>query len=80
MSLNEKILWEKFKKGNRKALDTIFETYYNGLYSYGLKLTGNSNLVKDCIQDFFLKLWLKRKNLRDLQFIKPYLYFSFRRN
>lgn len=80
MSLDEKILWKKFKKGNRKALDTIFETYYEGLYSYGLKLTGNSSLVKDCIQDFFLKLWLKRKNLRDLQFIKPYLFFSFRRN
>ncbi len=80
MSLDEKILWKNFKKGNRKALNKIFETYYDGLYSYGLKLTGNSSLVKDSIQDFFLKLWLKRNNLRDLQFIKPYLYFSFRRN
>jgi RNA polymerase sigma factor (sigma-70 family) len=80
MTLNEKKIWKQFKKGDKKALNIIFETYYESLYNYGIKICTDKNLIRDSIQDFFLKLWIKRENLRDLDFLKSYLFFSFRRN
>jgi RNA polymerase sigma factor (sigma-70 family) len=48
------------------------------LYRYGIRLSGNDDLVKDSIQDLFLQLWKNRENLRPVDNLKPYLFKSFR--
>ena len=42
------------------------------------KLAGNRDMIKDCIQDLFLKLWKNRINLKPIEYIKPYLFRSLR--
>lgn len=76
---SEKILWQSFKQGNRKALATIFENNYAALYDYGLRIAKSGSLTEDCLQDFFLYLFDHRQNLADLDIIRPYLFKSFRR-
>jgi RNA polymerase sigma factor (sigma-70 family) len=72
------LLWQNFLKGNKEALSAIFMLVHDDLYRYGLKLSGNVNLVEDSIQDLFLRLWKNRSNLKPVENIIPYLYKSFR--
>ena len=76
--INSENLWQGFLNGNKAALSEIFIQYHDDLFRYGLKLSGNENLVKDCIQDLFLKLWKNRSNLHPVENLKPYLFKSLR--
>lgn len=70
--------WEKFLKGNEQSLADIFLCYHDDLFRYGLKLTRREEMVKDCIQDLFLKLWKNRSNIQVVREVKPYLFRSLR--
>jgi RNA polymerase sigma factor (sigma-70 family) len=72
------LLWKSFLQGNKEALATIFLLFHDDLYRYGLKLSGNENLVEDSLQDLFLQLWKNRHNLKPIDNLKPYLFKSFR--
>jgi RNA polymerase sigma factor (sigma-70 family) len=72
-------VWESFKGGNEEALTIIFRQHYSFLYHYGMKLTYNSDVTKDCIQDLFFTIWKNRENLKTTSSIKFYLLKSLRR-
>jgi RNA polymerase sigma factor (sigma-70 family) len=72
------LLWKSFLEGNKEAIGTIFLLFHDDLYRYGVKLSGNTNLAEDSIQDLFLQLWKNRQNLRPIDNLKPYLFKSFR--
>ncbi|WP_345071978.1 sigma-70 family RNA polymerase sigma factor [Hymenobacter fastidiosus] len=77
---NSAQLWDTFRTGDAQALATLFEAYYDALYNYGLKLTGDEELVKDCIQNLFQKLWRRREGLRSVEVVKAYLFKALRRH
>ena len=77
---NSAQLWEAFRLGDAQALATLFEVHYDALYNYGLKLTGDGELVKDCIQNLFQKLWRRREGLRAVLVVKAYLFKALRRH
>jgi len=70
-------LWVKFKSGDKTALKTIYYKYYMMLYRFGLKKSSNSELVEDCLQDLFLKIWKNRETLGEALVIKNYLYRAY---
>ena len=72
-------LWQDFQMGSESAFATIYEKHVALLYSYGLKLVYDKELVKDSIQDLFIELWNTKNRLAKVQSIKAYLYKSFRR-
>lgn len=65
-------LWNKFKDGDDNALSNLYSKYVNQLYSYGLKISKDEYIVKDCIQETFLNLVDKRQMLLISE--KTYLY------
>ena len=67
------ILWNKFLKGDKDALSLIFRIYFDDLFSYGMKISNNEEIVEDSIQDMFFKLWKNRENLGEINNIKYYL-------
>lgn len=75
----DRILWNGLRQGNKQALDFIFEKNIRMLYAYGNKITQNTDLVEDCIQDVFVELWTRRGRLSDTDSIKFYLFKSVRR-
>lgn len=72
-------LWNAFKQGDEAAFVEIYKTYANKLYNYGAKFCHDKELVKDCLQDFFIYLRKNRETLGDTMFIKFYLFKAFRR-
>lgn len=74
-----KIVWEQMQGGDEHALAETFTYYYSGLYRYGIKIFNLPDLVKDSIQDLFLKVWEKRGTLGEVQNPEAYLVASFRR-
>lgn len=72
-------LWNSFKSGEPKALEIIFKAHFQYLFDYGMSITKQEELVKDCIQDTFAYLWEKRQNLSKIRSIRVYLIVSLRR-
>src|SRR5215470_3038266 len=79
-SFNDDVLWNSFKKGNELALSMLYKKYVQRLYDYGMHTCKDHDLVLDCLQELFLRLWNKRETVGDVQAVKPYLYKAFRRH
>jgi RNA polymerase sigma factor (sigma-70 family) len=73
---NDLQLWTLFKHGDMDAFSRLYELYVDVLYSYGTKISADTELVKDCIHEVFLQLYKNRKNLSDISNIKFYLFIS----
>jgi RNA polymerase sigma factor (sigma-70 family) len=76
----ECLVWRNFRNGDTMALARIFNEHYNSLYYYGKKLVQDEDLVKDCVQNLFLKIWTTRKKLMAVKYVKPYLLKALRRH
>ncbi len=72
-------LWQRFKNGSDQAFEEIYNTYIDGLYSYGMQIIHNQDLVEDTIQELFVNIWSRRSNLGEVTSIKGYLLKSLRR-
>ena len=77
--INPNLIWNKMKSGDEKSLSEIFTLYYTDLYKYGIKIFDLPDLVKDSIQDVFVRVWEKRDTIGDVQNPKAYLISSVRR-
>lgn len=77
--LSDKLLWEAFKKGDESAFINIYKGYANILYNYGCQFSPDREIVKDCLQDFFLYLRKNRSGFGETDSIKMYLFKAFRR-
>ncbi len=75
----DKILWFKIKTGDKSCFNKLFRLYYAQLYYYGIKIDHDTEFVKECIQEVFIRIWETRENLSDVQNIKSYLLVSLRR-
>lgn len=73
-------IWKSFREGDPQALANIFRVHYDSLYFYGMKLIQDEDLVKDYVQNLFLKLWARRDNLGAIKVVKPYLFKALRRH
>jgi RNA polymerase sigma-70 factor (ECF subfamily) len=77
--INVKLVWDRMKSGDEKALSEIFTFFYSDLYRYGIKMFDLPDLIKDSIQDVFMRIWEKRDTIGDVQNPKAYLISSVRR-
>src|SRR5687768_4899930 len=73
-------VWRHFRDGDPAALAQIFNEHYASLYVYGKRLVQDEELVKDCVQNLFLKMWTSRGKLTGIKSVRPYLLKSLRRH
>lgn len=74
---SDEFLWNKLRQGDSDALELIYCRYFATLYNYGLRLCGDEEIVKDCIQDLFVRL-LSSKKTNTITNIRAYLMISLR--
>jgi RNA polymerase sigma factor (sigma-70 family) len=78
-ALSDQDLWFLFQEGQGEAVSVLFRRHYRELYSYGLKISRDQSLTKDCIQEMFGELWDKRESLAPVTQVKAYLLKILRR-
>ncbi len=66
--------------GDEQALAALFRLHYPMLYDYGLKLSRQTELVKDSIQEVFAYLWEKRATVSAVDSVRAYLLVALRRH
>lgn len=76
---NDTALWQGFRADDRSAFERLLEIHYTSLLNYGLRISSDRELVKDCLHDLFVDLWNRRGKLPEVQALKPYLLVAFRR-
>ena len=74
------IKWKLFLEGDDQAYSWIYTHYIQVLYNYGLQITPDSEIVKDCIQDVFVKIYKAKKKLNVPQNPKVYLMIALKNN
>ena len=73
------LLWEAFKNGDEVAFGFIYVHYSGQLFNYGCRYSNDKEMVRDCLQDFFLYLKNNRQGFGETNSIKHYLFKAFRR-
>lgn len=70
------VLLAAFQAGDLSAFSKLYDAHINILFNYGLKLTLDKELLKDCIHDIFVKLYVKRDELGCIDNFRSYLFIS----
>ena len=69
-------LLASFPAGNMASFSQLYNLHINVLFNYGLKLTIDKELLKDCIHDIFVKLYTKKDELGTIDNLRSYLFIS----
>ena len=72
-------LWNEYRSGNAEAFGALVRVHYRDLLHYGTRFTRDVELVKDCLQDLFLELWINRETINETSFVRYYLLKMLRR-
>lgn len=78
-NFDEALVWDCFRGGDRKAFAEIYERFAKALYNYAYKLTHDSQIAQDAVQELFVEIWDARQRLSATNSIRFYLYRSLRR-
>ena len=66
----------QFCSGDDRAYAELYDMYVQMLYNYGLKLTSDQELLKDCIHDVLVKFYMKRNVKSVISNLSSYLLIS----
>lgn len=69
-------VWRRFRLGDRFAFSEIYEEFAEVLFAYGIKITSDRELVKDCIQDLFFNIYRYNIKLQQPEYLEFYLFRS----
>lgn len=69
-------LFTRFKEGDDHAFSFFYQFYINDLYAYGISLGGKKDVVKDAVQDIFLKMYFEKKDFSSIDHLKYFLLKS----
>lgn len=73
--MTDQTLWDLMLKGDIKSLEVLYKRHYELLLNFGLKYISDEELVKDCIQDLFVRL-CNNVRLSATDYVRSYLLTS----
>ncbi len=72
--LDDNVLVSDFLKGNVKSFDLLHEKYSERLYGFAFKLLKNKEDALDTVQESYLRIWQKRRELDADKSFKAFLF------
>ncbi|WP_183576526.1 RNA polymerase sigma factor [Mucilaginibacter sp. X5P1] len=69
----EKALLGQIAVGDQKSFAIIFAHYSKIIFPFALKLTRSNDLAEEILQEVFLKIWINRENLVNIENFGAYL-------
>ena len=70
----EKALLQKIAEGDEQSFRIIYDHYRPKIYKYALRLTESETAAEEILQEVFIKLWLKREGLSELDQFSSWLF------
>jgi len=72
---DERALLEQISRGNRKAYAELYELYVPRIYKYLFPFSNQSKEdTEEVIQEIFLKIWIRKEKLSDIESFASYLF------
>ncbi len=71
--------WKEIVSAGKKGFEDLFLSCYPFFFVTGYRLSGDKDFTKDIIQVFFLELYEKQDQIKNVDNINAYLSTSFRR-
>jgi len=72
--IDEPFLLEKVAEGDEQSFRLLFDKYRPNIYTTSLRITGDEWAAEEIVQDTFLKVWLSRETLPDIDNFGGWLY------
>ena len=72
--ISDQTLLAGISTGDEVAFRCLFDRYRGRIYTYALRLSENTSLADEVVQDVFLKVWLKRTDLPGVENFNAWLY------
>lgn len=73
------IFWYEMQQDNEQGLYKIYHDIYDHLYHYGVSVVLDKAMVMEAINDIFMEIWQKRRQLEMPGNISGYLFICFKR-
>jgi len=70
----DKLLVKAMQRGDIFAFNELFHKYSQKIYNFSIKHIGREEDVKDLIQEIFVTIWNKRKDIDEKQSFNGYLF------
>jgi len=70
----EKVLLQQIAAGDEKAFAVLVERKWNNIYSQALTYIKSTHYAQDVVQEVFLKIWQKRKELPKVERFDSFLF------
>lgn len=66
----------RLKKGDKNAFAQLYDRYAGKSYNFVQSLVKNESVAKDIVQDTFVKLYLKRNELSEIESFNSYVHLG----
>jgi RNA polymerase sigma-70 factor (ECF subfamily) len=74
--MKEKTLIQRLINGDQTAFELLFRFYYPGLVTFASQIVPDTDEAEEIVQDFFVKLWTGRKEIKKSETLKSYFFTS----
>ncbi len=65
---------QEIAEGNESAFRLLFNEYWQNIYGVAYMLTKSAPMAEDMVQEIFMKLWIKREQLPEVENFCNYLF------
>lgn len=76
--IEDKILFNEIKKGNKEVYESLFSDYYESLVHFAEKYIFDQHASEDLVQELFIYIWEHASKLEINTSIKAYFYQAIR--
>jgi len=73
---NDRLIFEAIQKDDNGAYEMVFREYYRPMTAYAFRFLGDLPASESIVQDVFLRLWQKRREISITLSLQNYLFRS----
>ncbi len=71
-------LLHRISRSDKRAFDELFRSLYPTMVLFACRYVHDKSTASDVVQDSFIKIWQKRNSLKDINYVKSYIYRTVR--
>jgi len=72
--LDMRPLLRQVSEGDQEAFKVLFNAYCHRIKSFATRLTRSESIGQECVQDVFMKIWLKREALKSVENFDAFIF------